>query len=357
MEPTTTPTPEQTPQNQNPSDQQAGYTPPAPTTEPMQPQVTNAPLQPPKKKNPLLLILVIVLLLAGVGAAVWFLVLNKDDKPTTTQTNSQQTDEHNSDNHEHTTAELIEESVAALKAKYSEIDDSKIYSGEDNGAIAVFYEDIDAFVGLSAADNESGYVSASSYTSQDQKNMALLEEFTDLFLAEGFTVSDKKVFTKDEAYSRVLEKDAILCYFDAYDYMQLFFQCVDTSGLATAAEKIAPYYEAYRKSPEGQSAASDEYAISVEEDTLTKSQFSNYETIRGSIGEVFGSGANLTFWRKNTTDKTGDWNFAFGYQAPVNCEDYNTEDLQKAYVDSNCYDEDNPTSDDITVGDFYNLLP
>ena len=66
------------------------------------------------------------------------------------------------------------------------------------------------------------------------------------------------------------------------------------------------------------------------ESKIKNSQVSPYQTLQVAIG-----GGYALFYRVNPD---AEWQYFAGGQAPLNCGDYNTEDLRKAFAGDVCYD-------------------
>ena len=74
---------------------------------------------------------------------------------------------------------------------------------------------------------------------------------------------------------------------------------------------------------------------------IKDSQYTPYQTLRISVG-----GAAGLFYR---TSPEAKWQFFTGTQAVLDCSDYNTEDLKKAYLGEPCYNYNTQTDSTVQL--------
>ena len=123
----------------------------------------------------------------------------------------------------------------------------------------------------------------------------------------------------------VSEGDEWVSPSNGYEYAFLGCAKTDWVWLTEADKMLTSELEAAYREKEG------EYPIVLNADTrkIKNSQTSPYQTITTTI-----KGAAGLFYRTSPDSK---WQFFTGTQAVLDCGDYNTEDLKKAYLGEPCY--------------------
>ncbi len=111
------------------------------------------------------------------------------------------------------------------------------------------------------------------------------------------------------------------------DYYYISLACAKTdwtwltdSEMALASELTTAYYEKEGEYPT---------VIYGLNNSVKNSQYAPYQTLMVEVG-----GAAGLFYRTAPEEK---WQFFAGTQSPLDCSDYNTDDLKKAYLGEVCY--------------------
>lgn len=120
--------------------------------------------------------------------------------------------------------------------------------------------------------------------------------------------------------------DSYSARYGAGDYVVLECAKTDWSWLTDdeknlVSELETAYYDKNGKYPT---------VISNIENKIKDSEYSPYQNLKVNIG-----GAAGLFYR---TSPDAKWQFFVGTQSVLDCSDYNTDDLKKAYVGEVCYD-------------------
>jgi hypothetical protein len=313
---------------------------PAPANEPSEASPNPTPEEPqivppssPRSKKPLIISIVIlgVLLLAGLVAAGYFLLLKPQDS--NNQVNS-------GDSSSQTPQTIINDVRTTLKG---------------NAVLDLDAEEVSLVYRIPG----NKFL---TYSPNDAVIPGIRSEVTDqaavdaeLKLAEG--VLESKGFALDSLSSEEVDRvgnvkfwasDKIVCrattaplseggvYNQAtkeYDYSAYSFviECALISDFAATAEAARPFYEAYAKAPEHY-----EDNMAFGKQTVNESQTAGYKTAiipLFAYGDYVGGFVGLFY---QTPDEV--WHYFKGTQQALDCSEYNTVDLKKAYLGDVCYD-------------------
>lgn len=118
---------------------------------------------------------------------------------------------------------------------------------------------------------------------------------------------------------------------DTVNAVRIDVICRDTGDYTTTANTLMPFYTAYRAS-----ASAANGTVLLYDPTIKQSKTSGYKIAEagvGTYGELTGGAMGLFYM---TPDNS--WHFFKATQELPPCSMYNTTDLKKAYVGTQCYD-------------------
>lgn len=193
------------------------------------------------------------------------------------------------------------------------------------------------------ADVDYGFGSYGTKSTMTADLAAIQKVLTDNKLVE--TVLQQGTAT--EMYAAHYQSDDIICALgnqlpynepDTSLNFSVVIGCADKSSYLKNAQALKPYFEVY--------AAQSEYdTTKVAMNTLAvkQSKTPGYSTASVSIGgSEYGSVGGFAGLFYTTPDKV--LHYFTGTQSGLQCTSFNTDDLKKAYLGEECYDDNNNTT-------------
>ena len=132
-------------------------------------------------------------------------------------------------------------------------------------------------------------------------------------------------------YGTTYSSDNVVCHVSTNTY-PTFITCANARDYQKVADEVAPFAAAFFTS--SNEAASDPTQTVFYTPVITKKD-TGYSNATVSIGSKYGVGgfAGLFYQKENEV-----WHYWTGTQSVIPCRDYDTEELQKAFVGDACYD-------------------
>ena len=303
-------------------------------------------LKPKKSKKPLAIILVIIglLLLAGVGAAYYFFFMPKTN---TEQTVAAPEVKETAAPPSQTTNEVIasiKESLAGSNVTGRDpsnrpfafaINDNKYLTYADEGSIT---SGVSSVVSTQTELNQEVTYTEAALA----KNGLIRNGLSDVEIE--FVGSVSFWTSKDLVCQVLATPDDDGAVYDsetqAYTYgsYSLIATCAYLSDYSTTATTAKPFYDAYKL----ESDTYKDYMVFVSQPKIKDSATEGYKTASIPLtgyGGYVGGFAALFYQTPDTS-----WHYFIATQSVLMCAEYNTNDLKKAYVGEQCYDEANETA-------------
>ncbi len=282
------------------------------------PDTSNFIVPPPKKSNKGLIVLIItlvVLLLGALGTIAYLLFFQPKDTSTKDTTTTQQTT--------NDTAQKLADKVEAaineqLKTTYpnlkvSEGTGSPAYKA-DGKDYAVYGNDFG--VSLSVDTNPTAY---------DQTGQVAIERIIKETLD-----GEASLTSKSTDWQITYQSTDAICT-TSLGSSPVSLSCANTADYSALIKQMEPFAKAYFASAEGKI---NKTGVAFATPTITKkaTSFSNAVVAIGSTESPVGGFAGLFY------AKDANWTYWRGTQSIINCKDYNTNDLQRAFEGDTCYD-------------------
>ncbi|MES2630697.1 MAG: hypothetical protein V4611_01955 [Patescibacteria group bacterium] len=273
-----------------------------------------------KKKIWILLSIIIALLLIGAGAFYyWFFIKEAPpiDNTAITQTVTEPEVVEDTTDYAKELIEKIRTAEAALVTTYPEI---KVENSDYNSPAyqpekQVYY--IAGKIGYGILVTDSSKFSSPEGFNSETESVAT-------------TILDAdKTLTKTGLETTIRYESAnVLCSISHESY-PFYASCANVRDYATLAAEITPFAEAFKKGENAQYLASSIFSVP----TIVQGQ-DGYKNATVSTGayESIGGYAGL-YYGKDT------WTFWRGTQSQIPCVDFNTVELQKSFVGTSCYKE------------------
>ena len=325
QEPTTPTPPEPTAPVNNPTEVNT-----TPAEVPIQPQPV-APLQPEKHNKKLLLIIIAAAVVIGLGIAGFFMYQTMQNPDTTTSDNS--------DASQNKTATVNDAEGIVERVREAIVGDIS----DNNEGNSPLYQAPNASYYVSAAEGTKVY-GISSSTITKELNEAQGEDATVVLKDNGFvmdTFYEKEsdfpgvsLWYSDKAVCQLVANGDYATYdatTDSYETYEFSLRCSDAKEYESAVKEYKPFYAAFL-------ANKEQYHEGVVFTRLktTPSESTGYELATISQYTAgHGVGGYVGFYYQ-TPDK--EWHYFEGRQDVPECSDFNTPDLQKAYLGTDCYD-------------------
>jgi hypothetical protein len=119
---------------------------------------------------------------------------------------------------------------------------------------------------------------------------------------------------------------SVVCLTGAYPEL---LECANTADYESAVTTLTPLVQAYVASNPSVDISKTVFSFPT-----ISSAVSGYQTAMVSIGPLIGvGGAGGLFYKKDG----GSWKYFKSTQAPLQCSDYNTDELKAAYKGDTCY--------------------
>lgn len=148
-------------------------------------------------------------------------------------------------------------------------------------------------------------------------------------IADSFTT--QKGFTKSsQDWQTTYQNDSVICTVSVSS-SPVSLNCADKSAYSDLVKTAKPFATAYLASADGKKYGE---GILLSEPKITEkaSGYSSAAVSMGSTQSPVGGYAGLFY------AKDGTWTYWRGTQSVIDCTDYNTHDLQKAFEGDSCYD-------------------
>ena len=207
------------------------------------------------------------------------------------------------------------------------------YTGFENSAgLAYKPEELNSYVPMQLTIEKKIMNSNST-----EKNMTLLKDAFESLNFSSIGILPFLGSAGPKIYGYLNTDSNIVCgMFEDYDSQLkkdgVFLECAKTDWVwltdadkALASELETAYYEKTGEYPVV-------LFVDADESKIKDSQYKPYQTLMVSLG----GGAGL-FYRTSPEEK---WQFFTGTQAAPGCDEYNTDDLKKAYLGETCYSDD-----------------
>lgn len=288
--------------------------------------------KPPKKKGLLvILVIVLVLLLAGAAAA-YFLYF----QPKTDTADTKKTDTTNTDNSQTTTTTTPSDSDDPALAWSTKIK-SDITSQLTSTYPAIKITD-STVVPLYKAPNTNYYVSGDGFgksflietgltsTPNDEQttaNNAILKVINDTF------GTDTNLTVTSTSVNKFYQNTDFICSV-TIDISPISLYCANIADYASLVSEVAPFAAAYYASDEGKNSVG---TISFSKPEITN-KTDGYKNAKLGIGPIEGMGGFMGLFYSTASA----WTYFTGTQAVLECSQFNTHDLQKAFENEDCYD-------------------
>lgn len=286
---------------------------------------------PRRKKGPLIPILIIigifiVLVGAAAGVALYINANQKDDEPETT---AQVEDT--------SKAEELTDKVKAAIDKELKVTYPAITTESSTGAPAysVPQKDYAVFSSkfgttLSIAEKE-GTPPATSV----EVTAAAIEK-----VANDTLSADDSLKQSANELRTIYQSSSVVCTV-SIGVLPVTVSCADVEDYAGLIKGVVPFAEAYLASDEGKQNGKD---IAFSDPTVSEKAngYSNAKVSMGSTSSI--GGFSGLFYAKD-----GNWAFWKGSQSLLPCSDYNSSDLQRSFLEEECFDTVNNNNATVIV--------
>jgi len=329
-EPVPTPAPEQTPASA-PLPTQEPMSTPLPVNDPLQadnPFIAGLPPEPkaPKRsrKKAVIITSIIVVLLLAIGAVAFFLSLPKTSNNVTANKNTTQTALKPAPL---TAQGLVDEVRIAQEKLAKTYPESKLDRSETPSSPAYKYSGAAYYIsGSFGSDVLVSDTSANGNTTATEPSPVIKAAHEAAFKALDAHKSLAKTSTETLT---TYQDDDVICTVSTDAIFTTSTNCADKKDYASLAKQIKPFADAYASVPKDDQISN--LVFSSPKITEKSGGFSNATV---SIGPFEGMGGFAGLFYA----KDGNWTFWRGTQSQIDCTDYNTYELQKAFEGTSCYD-------------------
>lgn len=316
----------------------------------------------PSMKKKGLVILLIIVLIAGLGAGAYFMFFNK---PNASQNNTAGTNKSSTNNTVASSLKPAEVTLAVqdyVKTQYTQVmpEDTKL-TGEQisfkSSEIAPYWKisGVKFYVNYIADGASNLSISVSSLgdiTALTKMYKGVGDAVIKSLTSQGFVESKDNIYgTKDSILLAYIKDDAI-CTVSTPDTSMVSsvvtLSCGQLSKYTknlSSYKEIEPYTTAYAKTQ----TINEGVVFSLEEMQFSRLGYSNATVSLSGVSGGLGGFAGLFY-----KTPTSDWIYFKGTQQVLPCTDYNTTDLQAAFVLTPCYDSSKTgNATDTTVGNYF----
>lgn len=282
------------------------------------------PSEPTKKSHKKAIVISLVaLLLIGAAVASYFIFFQPKTTTTATVPSNEKVEEVKPDTYD--SQSLIEE-VRIAQAKLTDTyPQSETTSGETNFSPAYKYGDAAYYV----RGNFGESVSVLNTTATELSELST-DPLTKAAVAAAVAVLDShtSLIKTSSSSLTIYQSDTAVCTVTTVDH-PVVTTCADTKMYKIEAEKIKPFAEAYAKVTESEEVSKTVFtrpAITEKSDGYANASvsMSGVDTIGGFAGLYYAKGGVWTYWK--------------GSQELIECSEYSTFVLQKAFEGTRCYD-------------------
>ncbi len=307
------------------------------------------PQKPDANKKKYVILAVIAVLVVAVIVVTTVLLMNRgdqepeasDDAPVAAEDkpDDKDSDEVKDDEpqNELTPEEKVQAIVERIRAK---IASDKLSIKEANYAPDYRAEGMKVFTSL-----DKGFgLTATTVEAQDREteNYLMSDAFANLVIGELASAGFEGYYNLDDALawgsgSYLNPKSGVVCQI-AFKSVPFSLWCGHTSWISEGTKVLVNELAEAVEAADSDLELSDMTVIGLRENTVEDSEYKPYQRMMVSLSSHNGvGGAAGLFYR---TSPEAKWQFFAGAQGLINCGDYKTADLQKAYMGEACWDEE-----------------
>ncbi|MCL2869625.1 hypothetical protein FWF48_02345 [Candidatus Saccharibacteria bacterium] len=310
-----------------------------------QSQPLSQPVTKPKKQAPIwLVVILIVIIVIGAAVAAYFIWFNKPADDKSSKSNHNTTTKVEPKDETDYALDVKNELLPVVSEQINNAENSGSWGyvvDEGTGSPAYKTEGFDFFtdangkgysadVSRDSTSTYSGALYTAVFKALQNKIVTLgFKEYFygmgDAFYADGASVNDAG--ERVEAY---YTNDHVICYISS-----MSFSCANLADYPAAAKAYKPFVEAMRASADPTTNQGPQVKTAYGGLNITNSRIKPYQKAQIGVHSFpTGGGYVALFYR---VDKNATWKFFRGLQQAPSCDEFNTPDLKKAFVDDSCY--------------------
>lgn len=297
-----------------------------PQEAPQEPQQNLAP-QKSHKGLKITVGVLIVLLLAALGTIAYLLFFQPKDADKTTDTTANTTQNESDDTQNASAAAAM---VQKVRDAVSEgLKDEYPTATIEAGTMAPAYKAPSVNYAVGAANK--GHSLAITPVASEYDEAGILKTRQ---LITDVVEADSSLTKTSNDWLITYQNDSLICQV-AINGSPMAFSCADISVYADEITKLAPFAKAYLASENGKKYGTG-IVMALEKIEEKTDGYKNAWTSMGSTISPAGGFAGIFYYAN------GQWTYWRGSQSIIECSEYNTRDLQKAFEGDSCYDNTKP---------------
>ena len=244
--------------------------------------------------------------------------------------------------------QVVSEMKMALKEYFTTEDGKSLFKFSSSDAVYPIYQS-DAMLTAAVLNKSVGFVG--EYTSgveadetlkyiaiEKRRSEAYANVYEGVFMQNGFVESSTRSYINLET--------GVVCIAPEDEVYGIKFGCghtswLDEDRLAFANELAKAVVDAGK----AEYLKGSFISVNTDADMIQDSKIAPYQTLRANLVSMGMGGASALFYRVNPE---AEWRFFALAQGFLPCDYYDTDDLRKAYVGTQCYYEDTMETDIVT---------